>query len=262
MYRTLMCALLASSLALRAEPVAVRYTEGLVHGFLILRAANDRILADGELDQFAQGDRVTSKLVFRFRDGSYQEETAVFSQSSTFRLLSDHLIQKGASFKHPLDMSIDCMRQQVTVRYMDDGKEKVADEHMDLPPDLANGLISILLKNVQATQSALTLSMVAATPKPRLVKLQITRTGEDAFTHGRISHKASHFLLKVELGGVTGVVAPLVGKEPPDNHVWILGGDAPAFLKSQSPLYAEGPMVRIELASPAWPHAAAPKAKR
>lgn len=135
MYRTLFCSLLACALALRAEPVAVRYTEGLVHGFLVLRAANDRILADGELDQFAQGDRVTSKLVFR--------------------LLTDHLIQKGPSFPHPLDMSIDCMRQQVTVRYMDDGKEKVADEHMDLPADLANGLISILLKNVPATQSAL-----------------------------------------------------------------------------------------------------------
>jgi hypothetical protein len=227
-----------------------------------LRASNDRILADGELDQFAQGDHVTSKLVFRFRDGSYQEEIAVFSQSSSFRLITDHLIQKGPSFPHPLDMSIDCMRQQVTVRYMDDGKEKVADEHMDLPADLANGLISILLKNVPATQSALSLSMVAATPKPRLVKLRITRTGEDSFTNGRVSHKASRFLLKVDLGGVTGVVAPLVGKEPPDNHVWILGGDAPAFLKSQAPMYTSGPLVKIELTSPAWPRATVPQLKR
>ena len=47
-------------------------------------------------------------------------------------------------------MMIDCPSGHVTVRYKNkDGKEKVEDEHMDLPADLANGLIPILLKNVQ-----------------------------------------------------------------------------------------------------------------
>ena len=33
----------------------------------------------------------------------------------------------------------------------------------------------------------------------------------------------------MELGGIAGIVAPIIGKQPPDLHVWILGGDAPAF---------------------------------
>jgi len=259
----LCAALLASLGSLRAEPVTVRYTEGVVHGFLVLRALNGQILADGDLTQVARGDKVTSKLVFRFRDGSYNEETAVFSQSRYFQLVTDHLVQKGPSFPHPLDMSIDTGRQQVTVRYTDDdGKEKVADEHMDLPADLTNGIISILLKNLPPDGTTTTLSTVAATPKPRLVKLAITRVGEEPFSNGRSSYKASHFLLKVELGGVAGVVAPLVGKKPPDNHVWILTGDAPAFLKSEAPFYPGGPSWRIELTSPAWPRAVAPQRKR
>jgi hypothetical protein len=156
-------------------------------------------------------------------------------------------------------MSIDQQRQQVTVRYMDDdGKEKIADEHMDLPEDLANGLMSILLKNIPPSQTAMSVSMVAATPKPRLVKLAITRTGEEPFSNGRISHKASHFLVKVELGGVSGVVAPLVGKQPPDSHVWIFGGEAPAFIRSEAPFYSGGPSWRIELTSPVW-HRVAPR---
>jgi len=256
-------ALLASSVPLWAEPVAVRYSEGVVHGFLVLRALNGQILADGDLNQVARGGRVTSKLVFRFRDGSYHEETAVFSQSQYFQLITNHLVQRGPSFSHPIDMSIDTSQRHVTVRYGDDdGKEKVADEHMDLPPDLANGLISILLKNVPPGGQSITLSTIAATPKPRLVKLEIMRIGEDGFANGRSSSKGSHFVVKVKLGGVTGVVAPLVGKDPPDSHVWILGGVAPAFLKSESPFYAGGPLWRIELTSPVWPRAIAPQVTR
>jgi hypothetical protein len=59
-------------------------------------------------------------------------------------------------------------------------------------------------------------------------------------------------VVKVELGGVAGVVAPLVGKQPPDSHVWILGGEVPAFLKAELPLYPNGPSCRIELASPRY----------
>src|SRR5512138_3378452 len=87
------------------EPVAVRFREGLVHGLLALRTPAGEILADGDLVQVAQGDRVTSRLVFHFRDGSRSEETTVFSQRRTFRLVSDHLVQKGPAFDKPMDVA-------------------------------------------------------------------------------------------------------------------------------------------------------------
>jgi len=96
-------------------------------------------------------------------------------------------------------------------------------------------------------------AFVAATPKPRLVKLEISAVGEDSFVTDRTARKATHYVLKVDIGGVAGLIAPLVGKQPPDSHVWILGGDAPAFVKSEQPLYNGGPVVRIELSSPVWP---------
>jgi hypothetical protein len=45
-------------------------------------------------------------------------------------------------------MTIDTPTRHVTVRYNDHGKERVDDEHLKLPPDLANGMIPTLLKNV------------------------------------------------------------------------------------------------------------------
>ncbi len=69
----------------------------------------------------------------------------------------------------------------------------------------------------------------------------------------RSSRLSWHYVVKVELGGIAGVVALVVGKQPPDSHVWILGGEAPAFVRSEAPLYSGGPVWRIELASPVWP---------
>ena len=66
--------------------------------------------------------------------------------------------------------------------------------------------------------------------------------GEESFATGGTNRKAMHYVLKVDIGGIKGVVAPLVGKQPPDSHVWILGGDAPAFVKSEQPLYNGGPL--------------------
>jgi hypothetical protein len=257
----LACAALIRPAAMPAASVPVRYTEGLVHGFLALRTLEGNTIADGELLQFARGDRVTSRLLFHFRDGSVHDETAVFSQRRSFRLLSDHLVQKGPAFQRPMDVLIDGSTGRVTVRYTEEGKEKGTTDRLQLPPDVSNGLVLTLLKNIRPEAPRTTLSMVAATPKPRLVKLAITPQGEEPFLIGGSRLRATHYVVRVEIGGVAGLVAPLLGKQPPDTHVWILGGEAPAFVKSEGPLYLGGPIWRIELTTPLWPRVPAADSK-
>lgn len=238
--------------ALLSDPVAVRHLEGTLRGFLVLRTLEGKVIAVGDLTQVIQGDRVTSKLSFRFRDGSIDDETTVFSQRGRFRLLSNHHVQKGPSFPDPMTLSIDASKSKVTIRSVEDGKNKVETEQIDLPPDLSNGLILTLLKNIRTEVAETKVSYVAATPKPRLVKLAITRTGEEPFSVAGARHNATRFAIKVELGGVTGVVAPLVGKQPKDIHVWVLGGKAPAFVRMEGQFYQGGPIWRMELTSPVW----------
>jgi len=240
--------------ALQAESVAVRYAEGVVRGFLVLRSLDSgAVIANGDLIQFLRGDRVTSRLVFHFKDGSLQDETAVFSERRQFRLLSDHLVQRGPSFPHPMDVSIDATSGRVTVRHRDNGQEKVIEERMELPSDLANGMMVTLLKNIAPEAPSTTVSMLFATPKPRLVKLVITAVGKEPFSVGRASYKATRFNVKVEIGGLAGLIAPLLGKQPLDTSVWIVGGDAPGFVRSEGQFYQGGPIWRIELASPDYP---------
>jgi hypothetical protein len=238
------------------EPVPVRHHEGETHGFLVLRAMDGTALADGDLTQVTRGDEVTTRLAFHFKDGSVHDETAVFSQRQHFRLLRDHLVQKGPSFPQPLDLTLDAATGQATVSYTDKGRDRVAAKRLSLPTDVANGIIQTLLKNVAADSTPITLSLVAATPTPRLVTLEISEAGRNAFTIAGAKREATHYVVKVKIGGIAGLLAPLVGKQPADSHVWILGGTAPAFVKSEGPLYFGGPSWRIELASPVWPAAA------
>jgi hypothetical protein len=234
--------------------INVTYREGMVRGFLALRSETGELLADGALFQTTKGDEVTTRLVFRFHDGSLHDETAVFSQRGSFRLLRDHVVQKGPAFPTALDASIEVGKGTVMVRSRKkDASEEVGREQLSLPPDLSNGLLFTLLKNVKPDTVKLESHILAFTPKPRIVRLEVSASGLDALSVGATSFKATHFVVHPELGGITGVVAPLVGKQPPDSHIWILFGDVPAFVRFEGSLYVGGPTWRIDLASPRWP---------
>src|SRR5262249_28358500 len=111
----------------------------------------------------------------------------------------------------------------------------------------------ILAKNISPDSSETKLSMIVATPKARLVKLALHAEEDDHVNIGGSVHKATHLVGRIEVGGLEGVVAPMIGKRPPDFHIWVLKSEVPAFLKSETQFYQNGPIWRIELTSPIWP---------
>ncbi len=230
----------------------MRHREGLVHGFLVLRTLDGETLADGDLTQNVSGDRVTTRLVFHFKDGSLYDETTVFSQRRYFRLIKDHLVQKGPAFKRPFELTVDATAGQAIARYSEDGKAKTATESVHGHADLANGLVLILLKSIHPSSVPIKVGIVIPTPKPKLVKLAITAQGEENFKTGDVERRAMHYVVKIEITGLSGIAASLFGKEPRDTNVWILGGEAPAFVRYEGAFEAGGPIWRIELAAPVW----------
>ena len=249
----LLAMLACACLAAQADPTPVRLVQGTFHGFLELRAADGRIVASGDSFQVVHGDRVTSQTLFRFKDGSTDDETTVFSQHHTFQLIAYRRTQKGPTFPHPMDMTIDARSGQVTISTTGkDGKEEVKTDHVDLRPDLANGMVPLVVENMRSDAPDATVSLLVATPKPRLVKLVISKSGEGDYSLGGSPRKAIHYEIKIDLGGVAGVVAPMIGKAPPNIQIWTVGGQAPAFVREQGPLYPDGPMMTIQLVSPVW----------
>ena len=235
------------SATVQSEPVRVRYRQGSVHGFAALRTLDGRLIATGETTQTVRGNRVTSRFIFRFRDGSVDDERTVFEQHDVFRLISDHHVQHGPSFPQPVDMSIDAVAGEVTWKTADGAMNH---ERMELPADLSNGLPPNLLLNIAPDTAETKISYLAPGAKPRLIHLVIKPTGTVPYAVGTLRRTATDFTIHVEIGGVAGVIAPLIGKQPADYHIYLGSGTPPAFIREEGPFYLTGPIWRVEQLSP------------
>jgi hypothetical protein len=241
---------------LAAAPVPVRFVEGSVHGFLVLSTSKGVLIASGDLLQVGRNGEVKSRLVFHFKDGSVFDETVVFTQRNVFTLQSYHLVQRGPAFPEDTEISLERAsgKYHVKTRARKDGREKVQGGTIDLPLDVYNGMVLAVLKNLPGGTGE-TVHMVAFTPAPKLIKLEMTPAGERKIVVGGTEKTATHYVLKPILGIWLKLFASLLGRMPPDNHAWIVTADVPAFVKFEGPLYMNGPVWRIELTSPRWPDA-------
>ena len=246
--------LLQRPLAAAAAPVPVRFVEGSLHGFLVLSTPKEALIASGDLLQVGRDGEIRSRLVFRFKDGSLFDETVVFTQRNVFTLQSYRLVQRGPVFPEDTEISLERAsgKYHVKTRAHKDGREKVRDGALDLPLDTYNGMVLTVLKNL-AGGGGETVHMVAFTPAPKLIKLEMVPAGEQKILVGGSEKTATHYVLKPILGLWLRLFASLLGRTPPDNHAWIVTADVPAFVKFEGPLYMNGPPWRIELTSPRWP---------
>jgi hypothetical protein len=163
---------------------------------------------------------------------------------------------------HGFPITVNRASGSVTVNDTDDdGNNKNAPEKMSLPLDRANGITPTLPQEVAAGTPKILASRVVATPGPRRVKLGITPQGEDSFSVGAMSYKAIQYDLHIDIGGVAGVVAPMVGRQP-DSHVWIAQDGVAILVKSEGLLIEGEPMGRIESASPVEPKGGSEESKQ
>jgi hypothetical protein len=242
------CLLLAATSApADAAPVAVRFPEGAAHGFLALRTKDGQDVAAGELVQTPRGDRVESRLVFRFKDGSLFDETIVFTQTKVFTLLSYRAIQRGPAFPE----SSDVFFERAGGRYKATVGQDSVEGRIELPVDVYNGMIGVLLKNVAPAKTTGG-QLLAFTPTPRFLKIVAAAEGEDQFFVGDESRRATRYFVKFDLGFATGIFAKLMGKDVPNVRYWISNATAPGFMKFEGAMFMKGPVWRIELAGPRW----------
>lgn len=229
--------------SVQAAPIAVRYQEGVVRAFPVLRSLENEKLAQGDFVQIARGDQVTTRLVFRFEDGSLYDETLVFSQRGVFTLLSYRIVQRGPSFPETLEAWVERETGRYEVRYRADEEspEEHFTGHLALPPDAYNGMLSVLVKNLPPGADE-TVSLVAFTPRPRVVKLLLLPVAEEHTPVAGTSLPVIRYHVRPQLG----LFASLLVADIPDMRVWILPGEAPAFLRAEGPLYFMGPVWRIE----------------
>jgi len=239
---------------LAASPITVRFAEGVTHGFLLLRTVDGKLIASGDLVQVARGGKVESRMAFRFKDGSLFDETVVFTQQGVFAMQSYHLVQRGPVFAEDTEISLQGAsgKYYVKTKSHKDGREEAIDGALELPPDVYNGIVTTVVKNLPKGASA-TVHLVAFTPKPLLIELELEPLGQDKMMVGHLAKAATHYRFKPRPGPWLELFAKLLGRMPSDYHVWIVSEGAPTFARFEGPLNPTGAVWRIELTSPRWP---------
>ena len=246
--RLLLVAVVLWAIAIDAAPVEVRLPQGPTRGFLSIRSAADgRRLGHGELVQTVRGDVLDNHLVLRFDDGSIHDETTTYSQRGVLRLDAYRFTQRGPSFPGA-EISFDRAsgRYQARVRAQASAADEVASGAFDMPADLYNGMGLTLLKNLPPGRPV-TAQLAVFTPKLRLLRMTLQREGEDRVMFGGEAKQATRYLVTLDIEGLTGVVAWLLDRTPPDLRYWLVPGPVPAFARFQGPMFLKGPVWRIEL---------------
>src|ERR1700721_923164 len=234
--------------AASAEPISVRHIQRPMHRFMVARSEAGKIIASGEFSQVVQGDEVTMRLTYHFVDGSIDDDATTYRQQGTFRLVRNHHIQKGPFFKKPVDFTVEAATGIATSRTADkNGKIHLESHHIDLPDDLANGFVGTLLLNVPQNTTPFRVGILAPVNGGRLIRILISPEGEQPFHTTGQTLKATGFRLHPELGGIVGVIAPLIGLQPKDVMVWVLEGEEPAVVRIVGQLGGYGPVVSSEL---------------
>lgn len=252
-------ALLLSSMAPMADtaasaPVAVRFPEGLTHGFLLVRSAAGDVIGQGELTQIVkEGGVAESRLVFRFKDGSLHDEKVAYSQQKVFTLIRYQLTQRGPSFPDQMDVLIDrgTSTYEVRAKAGENGTEKVLTGNLEVPKDTYNGMIVTTLLNLPKGTNE-TVNVLAFVPEPTAISLELAFVGEQIVRVGDQSRKARHYAFKPDIGPIKKLLGTVLGKLPADFHYdcYILADEVPSFVRFEGPLQLMGPILNIELMSP------------
>ena len=235
-----------------AGAATVRLPEGNTRGFLVVRSAEGQVIGHGELRQLPVPGGIESRLSLAFTDGSRREETVVFSQDKAFRLESYRLVERGPLFPGS-DIAFDRKSGQykARVREKKGEEERTASGELEMPADLYNGMALVLLKNLADGQRA-SGQMAVFTPKPRLIRMDLFAEGDDKMRLGGATLTARRYLVKLDVKGLTGMIASLIGKDPPDSRYWLVTGDVPAFARFEGAMFLNGPIWRIEMTVPEW----------
>ena len=237
-----------------AAPIAVRFPEGIAHGFLLVRSSSGEIIGHGEMTQVVKAeDLVDSHLVFNFKDGSLHDEKVTFSQQGVFSMLRYHLVQRGPSFPDQIEVSIDRRTAEYKVRSRagEEGNEEVLAGAFTLPNDVYNGIFVTMLLNLPKGASEM-VNFLAFTPAPEIFRLELQLAGERTVQIDELSRKALHYVFRPDIGMIRELLGKATGKIPAHFHYdcWILADEVPSFVQFEGPLQLLGPIVRIELVSP------------
>jgi hypothetical protein len=167
---------------------------------------------------------------------------------------SYRLRQRGPISTEDTEISLERATRtyRVKTKAHKNGQEKVPEGTLDLPPNVYNGMVLTIAKNLPKGASE-TVHMVAFTPAPRLIKLEVTPVDEHKALIGDLTKPAIHYLLQASARKLAQALRHVArsratGLSGLDRHRRGAG-----IREVRGATYATGPVWRVEVTSPRGP---------
>ena len=215
-----------------------------------------RVIADGELTQEVTGHRVVVHARWRFADGLVAEERDELRAGEALTQERFSWVERRAG-QETRRFEVDFASGEATAITPDrKGEPKREHAWLDLPRDRAFAGYGVALAASQlglAPGAKAELTLVAFTPAPRAVRLEVRREGEEAVPVAGRPVPCDRYTLHPVLPFPIRLVV-----HPRDAHLWFTRVAPPALVRAEQGLVAKGdPRVVIDVTPRGTAHAPA-----
>jgi len=225
--------------------ITLAWTEGDVAGQTAITGDDGRTVGVVLYHQHRRGDVLECTRVSRFEDGSSDEDTAVARVDRTLVALRGRSIIRNRQGKPIVDLKIDVAGGRVTGFY-DDGTRHEVDEAIALPPDTYWGpLIFMVVKNFDANadDDRVVFKTVAPTPKPRVLTMELVRTGRTRIRRMGDDVPVERFSLRPTFGWL---VDPILHRMVPSTEFFVEPGAPPSLARYAGPRNYDGQEIVLQ----------------
>src|SRR5438105_2150999 len=249
---TVLCSILVT-MCVTLSAFAIKVTEpaGAEHGYPGLCDINGKKLADGEFRQWVEDKRLHVVISYKFPDGRFWEENALFRQQP-------ELIQEKWSWKElrngksEREFAADLSTGTASAHISKDNKDVTDKIDIVSGQTFAGFGFTIALGNLRprlVKGEIIDLKAIGFSPiptlKPQVVTVKVSHAGLDKMKmSGRFLH-GDNFVIHPEVP----VIAKLFIKVP-DTHIWLTNPKPAGFLRWEGPIVLPNdPMIRVDLVS-------------
>jgi hypothetical protein len=249
--RTLLAASIFVYLFESAAAIELTEPQGAMHGYPAWCDINGKKLADGEFRQWIEDDELHVVINYRFPDGRFFEENALFREKP-------ELVQEQWSWKElksgkpQREFAADFVARTASVRISADNKE--ASGNIDVEPGrtFAGFGFTIALANLRprlVKGEQIELKAVGFAPKPLLkpmvVPVKIWHAGLEQMKMAGRYYRGDNFVIRPDLPSVAKIFIHV-----PDTHIWLTTPRPAGFLRWEGPIVLPNdPMARVDLIS-------------
>ena len=229
------------------EPIRLAWVEGDVAGLSTIRSPDGKtVIGSINYHQRRRGQTIRIVRTARFRDGSSDEDQVEARVGDTLQTVRGRSIIRNTAGVATVDITIDIAAGHIT-GFSGLGKERQTyDEHVELTPGTYWGpLVFTVIKNfdLNATDERLVFRTVVATPKPRVLDMELERKGNTVVRRvGENIDGVNYFLRPT----INFLIDPIIQAIAPETMFVVAPGAPPALARFEGPRNYQRQPIRIE----------------